>query len=91
MIWTWYNIVSVISLILSLCGNILINHKKKIGFIVWILSNISWIIVNFMGDPNYPQILMYVVYLILNIIGYCRWNSARKGNKKLNERKTNAI
>ncbi len=78
MIWTWYNIASVISLILSLCGNILINHKKKIGFIVWILSNISWIIVNFMGDPNYPQILMYVVYLILNIIGYCRWNSTRK-------------
>lgn len=73
-----YNIISVVSLILSLCGNILINHKKKIGFIVWILSNISWIIVNFMGDPNYPQILMYVVYLILNIIGYCRWKSGKE-------------
>lgn len=72
-----YNIMSVISLILSLLGNILINHKKKIGFIIWILSNISWIIVNLLGEPNYPQILMYIVYLILNIIGYCKWSKKK--------------
>lgn len=71
-------VFSVISLILSLSGNLLINYKKKIGFWIWIASDISWIIVNFLGKPNYPQILMYIIYIIINIDGVIRW-SKNKG------------
>lgn len=73
-------IFSIISLILSLSGNLLINHKRKIGFYIWIASDITWIIVNFLGKPNYPQILMYVVYMIINIEGIIRWSKNK--NKK---------
>lgn len=72
--------LSIIALILSLIGNILVNYKKKLGFIIWISSNVFWIVVNFMGDVNYPQVIMYLVYAVLNVQGYINW---RKSEKKI--------
>ena len=72
--------LSIIALILSLIGNILVNYKKKLGFIIWISSNVFWIVVNYMGDVNYPQVIMYIVYAILNVQGYVNW---RKSEKKI--------
>ncbi len=69
-----FNIISTIALLLSLLGNILINFKKKIGYIIWIASNIAWIAVNLIStQPNYPQIIMYLVYIVLNLQGYIHW------------------
>lgn len=81
-------VFSVISLMLSLSGNLLINYKKKIGFWIWIASDISWIIVNFLGKPNYPQILMYIIYIIINVDGIIRW-SKNKGEPNVNRDKNN--
>ena len=72
--------LSIIALILSLVGNILVNYKKKLGFIIWISSNVFWIAINFLGDVNYPQVIMYVIYAGLNVQGYINW---RKGEKKI--------
>ena len=66
-------VLSIISCVLAITGNMFINFKKRIGFIIWILSNISCIIVNFIGYTNYPQVLMYIVYAIINIDGFIRW------------------
>lgn len=79
-------IFSVLSLFLALSGNLLINYKKKIGFFIWIASDITWIIVNFLGKPNYPQILMYLIYIIINIDGVIRW-SKNKGEPNDNSKK----
>ena len=68
--------LSIIALILSLVGNILVNYKKKLGFIIWISSNVFWVIVNFMGEMNYPQVIMYIIYAILNIQGYINWRKS---------------
>ena len=73
--------LSIIALIFSLVGNILVNFKKKLGYIIWTVSNVFWIIVNFIGDMNYPQVIMYLVYVGLNIQGYINW-SRSKINKK---------
>ena len=70
--------LSIIALILSLVGNILVNYKKKLGFIIWISSNVFWIIVNFMGEMNYPQVIMYIVYAALNVQGYINWSKSEK-------------
>ena len=72
--------LSIIALILSLVGNILVNYKRKLGFIIWISSNVFWIIVNFLGDVNYPQVIMYLIYAGLNVQGYMNW---RKSEKKV--------
>lgn len=68
------HVLSVLSLILSLAGNILVNYKKRYGFVVWIASNISWIVVNLVGYTNWPQIIMYVVYAALNVQGFILWS-----------------
>ena len=72
--------LSIIALIFSLVGNILVNFKKKLGFIIWTVSNVFWIVVNFIGDMNYPQVIMYLVYAGLNVQGYVNWskNKLRK-------------
>ena len=70
--------VSTIALILSLIGNILVNYKKKIGFIIWIISNVFWVAINILGTPNYPQIVMYLIYMGLNAQGYMNWSKRGK-------------
>lgn len=66
-------IVSFVALVLSLAGNALINFRKRIGFFVWIASNVVWIAVNLMGIPNWSQIAMFLVYVALNIHGWITW------------------
>jgi nicotinamide riboside transporter PnuC len=73
-----YDILSVIALVLSLTGNILINYKKRIGYIVWIASNIAWIAVNVTGQFNIPMVIMYVVYVALNVQGFVLWSRKNK-------------
>ena len=70
--------LSIIALVLSLVGNILVNYKRKLGFIIWISSNVFWIVVNFMGEMNYPQVIMYIVYAILNVQGYINWSKNKE-------------
>ena len=71
-------ILSIIALLLSITGNLLINHKKKSGFIIWIVSNVFWITINFKSTPNYPQVLMYVVYMFINWDGFIKWKRPKK-------------
>jgi nicotinamide riboside transporter PnuC len=72
--------LSIIALIFSLVGNILVNFKKKLGFIIWTVSNVFWIVVNFIGDMNYPQVIMYLVYAGLNVQGFVNWSKKVKEN-----------
>lgn len=72
------DILSINALILSLAGNLLINYKKRIGFIVWLLSNILWIAVNLIGKPNISQIIMFVVYIGFNVHGFLNWRKRQE-------------
>lgn len=66
-------ILSIIGTLLSLGGNVLIALKKRSGWLVWIIGNIVWIAVSIIGPTNYPMIFMYLVYIIINIIGFIKW------------------
>lgn len=72
------NILSFLALTLSLSGNFLIIYKKIIGFPVWILSNILWIVVNFIEVPNYSQIFMFLAYAGTSVYGWYQWNHEDK-------------
>jgi nicotinamide riboside transporter PnuC len=65
--------LSILGMLFSLGGNLLIIKKKKSGWLAWIIGNILWIIVNFIGELNIPMVLMYLVYMIINIAGYIEW------------------
>ena len=69
--------LSILSLVLSLTGNILVNYKQRFGFIVWIASNFSWIAVNLVGETNWPQIIMFVIYAGLNVQGFVIWSKKK--------------
>lgn len=73
-------IKSTIALMLSIMGNVFINEKHVIlGYYVWIISNILWVIVGLTAtDRNIPQILMYVLYTVLNIRGIFNWRKTKK-------------
>jgi len=75
------DILSITALILSLAGNLLINFKKRTGFIVWLLSNILWIAVNLLGKPNVSQIIMFIVYIGFNVHGFLNWRKSKQVTK----------
>lgn len=81
-------IVSVFALITSLTGNILVNYRKRSGFIIWSVSNVLWITVNFISTLNIAQVLMYMVYLLLNLQGFIVWG--RKTRKQI-DKKSNSL
>jgi nicotinamide riboside transporter PnuC len=68
-------------MLFSLGGNLLLIKKKKSGWLTWIIGNLIWIIVNFIGELNIPMVLMYVVYFIINVCGYIEWTKKEKGGK----------
>ena len=54
---TKHTIIFILSLIAtasSITGNIFINYKRKVGFLIWTVANVIWILVNCMGELNYP-------------------------------------
>ena len=67
------DILSIAALVSSLSGNALVNYKRRVGFIVWIVSNILWILVNLLGDTNWCQVLMFIAYMCLNVQGWIVW------------------
>jgi nicotinamide riboside transporter PnuC len=70
--------LSILGMLFSLGGNLLIIFKKKSGWLAWIVGNILWIIINFIDVLNIPMVLMYVVYMIINIFGYIEWRRKEK-------------
>lgn len=74
-------VISTIALIFALTGNILVNFRKKLGFVIWTISNILWIAVNFLGTLNIPQVIMYLVYITLNIQGFIVWSRKDKSQR----------
>ena len=65
--------ISAIATICSLYGNYLVIKKNKFGFVIWLISNILWILINFIGVLNISQVIMFVIYGILNIYGWIKW------------------
>ena len=58
----------------------MVNYKKRIGFVIWIISNILWIGVNLRSDEtNWYQIIMFVIYMCLNIQGFLYWGKKKAG------------
>lgn len=78
------NILSIFGLVTALVGNVCVNYRKKSGFAIWGASNLLWIAVNLLGTPNPSQILMYLVYVGLNIHGFIMWGKKNtvKANKE---------
>ncbi len=66
--------LSFLALACSLGGNVLVNYRRRSGFVVWIASNLLWIAVNlYSRNPNWCQVLMFLAYMCLNVQGFLNW------------------
>ena len=70
-------ILSILGALFSLGGNFFIAKKQKVGWLIWIIGNILWIIVNLIGTFNLSMVLMYIAYLIINSKGYLDWKKGK--------------
>ena len=73
--------LSILGMLFSLGGNLLIIFKRKSGWLAWIVGNILWIVINFIDVLNIPMVLMYVVYMVINIFGYIEWYRKEKSHR----------
>lgn len=76
---TVVTVLSIFGLVSTISGNVLINFRRRIGFLVWIVGNILWILVNVFGTFNVFMVIMYVLYAALNVDGWIRWKKIQKG------------
>lgn len=57
---------------LAIIGAVFNARKKRVGFLIWIVSNAGWICVNIQND-FYSQIPLWIVMTILSVYGYINW------------------
>ena len=70
--------LSIVGTITALSGNVLVVYKKRMGWLIWLLSNVFWVLVNFAGEMNVPMVMMYLVYAIINVTGFIKWGRKEK-------------
>ena len=74
-----YQILSAVAFVCSIGGKLLLRKHIAPGYFVWIVSNITWIVVHGIQPyTNWWQIAMYVGYVILNTHGIAvHWRALR--------------
>jgi nicotinamide riboside transporter PnuC len=66
MIWTW---LITIAAIIGVIANI---YKKPWCFVIWLLTNCSWCIIDFTAGL-FAQAFLFAVYAVLAVWGLIQW------------------
>lgn len=67
-----FNVIGCILVALSIAGVVLNIYKKKICFIIWAITNFSWMLVDIYKEI-YTQAFLFAVYFLLAIFGLYKW------------------
>jgi len=67
-----FTIITWLNTLFSIYGNFLVINKRKEGFIVWIISNILWVCIDFKMGLD-AQAMLFIVYTFISIYGYTKW------------------
>jgi len=65
---------------LGILGSILNIYKKKLGFIIWSIGNIGWMVLAIWIPPFRPQLPLWLVFTALNMVGYFKWRKDERIN-----------
>ena len=60
----------------SILGTVLNIKKKRICFIIWLITNFAWCIYDFV-IRDYPQSFLFLVYVGLAIYGIIEWRKKK--------------
>jgi hypothetical protein len=59
---------------LSLYGAYLLGDKKKIGFVIFAISNIVWVVLGAFFMSSYGMAIGNFLFLLINVRGFIEWN-----------------
>ena len=74
-------IITWIISILALTGTILNANRNKYGFILWLITNMYWTVIDF-KTGLYAQSALFFAYTILAIKGIITWSKKEKEESK---------
>ena len=69
---TLLDVIQILSVMLGLAGNVLVNRRNANGFKLWILSNLLAICVMAIAHLWWMMI-MFAAYLVLAVEGFRKW------------------
>ena len=76
-----FEVVTWIVSLLALTGTILNSDRNKYGFLLWIATNLFWVVVDFRAGL-YAQSALFAAYVVLAIKGILTWSRKEKEDKK---------
>jgi len=69
---------------LAMCGSLLfiyfVGNKKRYSFIIGIIANIAWIVVNFWAHV-WAGVIVNIILTGLNVRGYIQWGKNNEEKK----------
>lgn len=68
--------VDWLAMAMSLYAAYLLGNKQKIGFIVFAISNVLWIVLGLFFMSSYGMAIGNVAFMLVNIRGYIHWHKA---------------
>lgn len=74
-------IITWIISILALTGTILNANRNKYGFILWLITNMYWTVIDF-KTGLYAQSALFFAYTILAVKGIITWSKKEKEDSK---------
>jgi len=70
-----------LAMTLSLYGAYLLGNKKEIGFIVFAVSNVIWIVLGLFFMSSFGMALGNLAFCLINLRGYIAWTKSNSDVK----------
>ena len=65
-----------LAMALSLYAAYLLGNKQKIGFLIFAVSNLLWIILGLFFMSSYGMAIGNIAFTVINVRGFNQWNKA---------------
>lgn len=65
-----------LAMALSLYAAYLLGNKQKLGFIIFAISNVFWVMLGLFFMSSYGMAIGNFAFLLINVRGYISWNNA---------------
>lgn len=66
-----------VAMLLSVMAMILLGNKVKWGFVLFMIANVTWILLGSVLLNSYAIVLGNVIFLITNTRGFLKWNAEK--------------
>jgi len=70
---TRYYLIDWFAMALSLIGVYLLGNKKKIGFVIFAISNLLWTLLGFTLMGSTGVAVGNIIFFIINTRGFIKW------------------